>query len=156
MLSSILDRKQPTQNTVATAVEKPRPSGNPCIPSPCGPNSQCRAIGDTPACSCLPNYVGRAPNCRPECVISAECPANLACINERCSDPCIGACGIHTYCTVQNHNSVCVCENGYTGDPFSSCTEIPKCKKILFYLKYSFFATKILSFFIKVNRKYKN
>lgn len=104
------------------------PSGDPCVPSPCGPHSQCRVVGNTPACSCLPNYIGRAPNCRPECMISAECPANKACINERCSDPCIGACGVHTTCTVLNHNSVCQCVPGYTGDPFSSCTEILRCK----------------------------
>lgn len=114
--------------TKATAVEKPRPSENPCINNPCGPFSQCRAIGDTPACSCLPNYVGRAPNCRPECIISAECPSNLACINQKCSDPCVGACGAHTFCTAINHNSICQCEQGYTGDPFSICTEIRKCK----------------------------
>lgn len=110
------------------AKPEPRPSQNPCVPSPCGPNSICRVVGDSPACSCLPNYVGRAPQCRPECVINSECPSTLACINERCSDPCIGACGIHTYCTVLNHRSVCQCENGYTGDPFSGCTERPKCK----------------------------
>lgn len=108
------------------------PSGNPCVPSPCGPNSQCRAIGDTPACSCLPNYIGKAPNCRPECMINAECSANLACINEKCSDPCIGACGLYTTCTVLNHNSVCQCNIGYTGDPFSICTEILQ-SKIYFY-----------------------
>lgn len=124
---------QYTYKTVATAVEKPKPSGNPCINNPCGPFSQCRAIGDTPACSCLPNYVGRAPNCRPECIISAECPANLACINEKCSDPCVGACGIHTKCTVINHNSICQCEQGYTGDPFSSCSETPK-RKAFFHI----------------------
>lgn len=127
--------------TIATAIEKPRPSGNPCINNPCGPFSQCRAIGDTPACSCLPNYIGRAPNCRPECVISAECPSNLACINQKCSDPCVGACGAHTYCTAINHNSICKCDPGYTGDPFSICSEIPKCKMlanffcILYFIK---------------------
>lgn len=110
------------------AVEKPKPSGNPCIDNPCGPYSTCKSIGDTAACSCLPNYIGRAPNCRPECSISAECPSNLACIQQRCSDPCVGACGSHTYCSVTNHNSVCQCEPGYTGDPFSICTEIRKCK----------------------------
>lgn len=110
------------------AVEKPRPSGNPCIDNPCGPYSTCKSIGDTAACSCLPNYIGRAPNCRPECSLSAECPSNLACINQKCSDPCVGACGAHTYCSVINHNSVCQCEPGYTGDPFSICTEIRKCK----------------------------
>lgn len=123
---------------VATTVETPRPSGNPCINNPCGPFSQCRAIGDTPACSCLPNYIGRAPNCRPECIHSAECPSNLACINERCGDPCVGACGIHTFCTVINHNSICQCDHGFTGDPFSGCTEIPKCK-IYFSILYLFF-----------------
>lgn len=116
------------QQNKATAVEKPKPSGNPCINNPCGPFSLCKSIGDTPACSCLPNYIGRAPNCRPECIISAECPSNLACINQKCSDPCVGACGSHTYCSVINHNSVCQCEPGYTGDPFSICTEIRKCK----------------------------
>lgn len=108
------------------------------MPSPCGPNSQCRVVGDSPACSCLPNYIGRAPNCRPECVISAECPANKACINERCSDPCVGACGVHTLCSVVNHNSVCQCEHGYTGDPFTSCTEIPKCKNYPFFFSLNF------------------
>lgn len=98
---------------------------NPCTPSPCGPNSLCRAIGDTPACSCLPNYVGRAPNCRPECTISAECPANLACINERCRDPCPGSCGFSAHCHVVNHSPVCNCASGYTGDPFSGCHPVP-------------------------------
>lgn len=131
--------------TIATAVEQPRPSGNPCINNPCGPFSQCRAIGDTPACSCLPNYIGRAPNCRPECIISAECPSNLACINEKCSDPCVGACGVHTKCTAVNHNSICQCEHGYTGDPFSSCTEIPKCKASTIFIFLICIHQKVLS-----------
>lgn len=109
-------------------------TGDPCIPSPCGPNSQCRIVGNTPACSCLPDFIGRAPNCRPECMISAECPSNLACINIKCSDPCIGACGVHTKCTVLNHNSVCQCLPGYTGDPFSSCTEVLRCKTFDFFI----------------------
>lgn len=71
-------------------------------------------------------------------MISAECPANLACINERCSDPCIGACGAFTTCTVLNHNSICQCTIGYTGDPFSSCTEIVQCK--INYFRFYFFS----------------
>lgn len=122
------------ENCLGPPEERPRPSGNPCVPSPCGPLSDCRVVGDSPACSCLPNYIGRAPNCRPECVISAECSANKACINQRCSDPCVGACGVHTLCTVLNHNSVCQCDQGYTGDPFTSCTEIPQRKTLHFSL----------------------
>ena len=108
------------------------PSGNPCVPSPCGPNSQCRAIGNTPACSCLPNYVGRAPNCRPECTISAECPGNLACQNERCRDPCPGSCGSHTTCVVVKHAPMCYCEQGYTGDPFTGCSQIQQSKHLTY------------------------
>lgn len=100
----------------------PEPGGNPCVPSPCGPNSQCRVIDGFPACSCLPNYVGRAPNCRPECVINEECPGNLACQNERCSDPCPGSCGVNTFCDVVKHNPVCNCNPGFTGNPFIECT----------------------------------
>lgn len=98
---------------------------DPCMPSPCGPNSQCRVIGDTPVCSCLPDYVGRAPSCRPECITSAECPGHLACINEKCRDPCAGSCGLYATCLVSNHQPICNCIEGYTGDPFCSCSPIP-------------------------------
>lgn len=114
---------------ISELLERPteEPSGNPCVPSPCGPNSQCRAIGNTPACSCVSNYIGRPPNCRPECVINAECPGNLACQNEKCQDPCPGSCGIHATCRVVKHTPVCTCIPGYTGDPFAGCS---LCKNI--------------------------
>lgn len=97
---------------------------DPCNPSPCGPNSECRAVGDTPACSCLRNYIGRPPNCRPECMINPECPSNLACLNEKCVDPCPGSCGANADCAVINHRSICSCRSGYTGDPFGGCSLI--------------------------------
>lgn len=111
--------------------EIPAPTGNPCVPSPCGLNSQCRVVGTQPACSCLPSYIGRPPNCRPECTINAECPGNLACQNEKCKDPCPGSCGSSTTCTVLKHSPVCVCISGYTGDPFTGCSLIPP-RKIAF------------------------
>ena len=46
---------------------------NPCVPNPCGPNSECRAVGDRSSCSCVRDYIGSPPNCRPECVSSSEC-----------------------------------------------------------------------------------
>lgn len=102
------------------------PSGNLCVPSPCGPNSQCYMAGNTPACSCLPHYVGRAPNCRPECTINAECPSNLACQNKRCRDPCPGSCGVQATCVVVKHSPLCTCQPGFTGDPFTGCSLIPR------------------------------
>lgn len=105
---------------------------DPCVPSPCGPFSQCRQVGDRASCTCLENYIGSPPNCRPECTIDAECPQNLACVNQRCSggvfyfsastvcvhvsnttltfaDPCLNACGFNAFCkTVLRKLSVLV------------------------------------------------
>lgn len=98
---------------------------NPCVPSPCGPFSQCQDIGGIPSCSCLPNYVGSAPNCRPECSINSDCTSDKACIREKCRDPCPGSCGTNAYCNVINHTPVCTCPTDYTGDPFTSCRLTP-------------------------------
>lgn len=98
---------------------------NPCVPSPCGPYSQCRNTAGYPSCSCLENYIGMPPNCRPECVINADCSSKEACINEKCRDPCPGSCGLYAKCAVYDHIPVCTCEEGYTGDPFTICNQKP-------------------------------
>lgn len=97
---------------------------NPCYPSPCGPNSECKAIGESPSCSCLREFIGTPPNCRPECVSNTECPSSLACINKKCKDPCPGSCGQNSECRVISHTPMCVCLAGFTGDAFSFCTQI--------------------------------
>lgn len=116
---------------------EPLPPANPCVPSPCGPNSQCRDVGGLPSCSCLERYIGSPPNCRPECIINSECTSNLACIREKCRDPCPGSCGIGAQCSVINHVPICSCLEGYTGDPFSSCSPVPPTCMLL--LIWSFF-----------------
>lgn len=97
---------------------------DPCRPSPCGPNSECLSRGGNPSCSCLKDFVGSPPNCRPECVTNSECLSNQACINQHCRDPCPGVCGSNAQCRVVNHTPMCYCDVGYTGDPFSLCTEV--------------------------------
>lgn len=111
-----------------------QPSSNPCTPTPCGPNSECRVVGSNPACSCKANYMGRPPNCRPECTINAECPGHRACQAERCRDPCPGSCGAQTTCTVVKHAPQCACMPGFTGDPFAGCVVVPQSKIIHFIL----------------------
>lgn len=101
---------------------------NPCVPSPCGQNANCRIKEGHPVCSCLPNYIGRPPSCRPECMVHSDCSSSLACINERCSNPCLGACGPNAECRVQSHIPRCTCAGGYTGDPFSGCFQDVLCK----------------------------
>lgn len=80
-----------------------------------------------PACSCQQNFIGSPPNCRPECTISAECPAVLACVSQRCKNPCTDACGPGALCTVVDHRATCACELGLEGDPFQGCSR-PKGK----------------------------
>lgn len=95
---------------------------NPCQPSPCGTYGICREINNHAICSCKENYFGSPPNCRPECIVSADCMPNLACLHQKCKDPCPGTCGINAKCLVVNHNPICSCNPGYIGDPFVRCS----------------------------------
>lgn len=103
------------------------PPTNPCQPSPCGPNSECRSAGGSPSCSCLSGFVGSPPNCRPECVSNSDCSYNLACTNNKCKDPCPGTCGLNAECRVVSHTPNCICVAGFTGDPFRQCYPPRKC-----------------------------
>lgn len=126
----------PTQNI-------PEVYKDPCIPNPCGDNSICRDINGAPSCTCLPNYLGLPPNCKPECAINQDCPPNKACMNMKCRDPCPGSCGQNAECTVFNHSPACTCSQGFTGDPFTRCVVIEPIKgKILKHVfKIIFIAT---------------
>lgn len=101
----------------------------PCHPSPCGPNSQCRVSNGQSVCSCVHDYVGVPPTCRPECVSNSECPLNQACSNQKCRDPCPGTCGINAHCRVIKHNPICSCSPRYTGNPFARCQPISKSRQ---------------------------
>lgn len=132
-----------------TRDEPPPTQVNPCFPSPCGLYAECRPNGNNPSCSCLPNYFGSPPNCRPECVVNSDCASDKACIAEKCRNPCEGSCGFNSgkkqffqsnslaskliqfancisnaECRVQNHIPSCTCRPHYTGDPFTQCVEI--------------------------------
>lgn len=97
---------------------------NPCVPNPCGLFSECRVSGQSPSCSCLPNYLGAPPNCHPECISNSECPSHQACINQKCQDPCPGLCGLNANCRVFSHTPSCMCLSGFTGDPFAQCNPV--------------------------------
>lgn len=103
------------------SAEVPEIIENPCNPSPCGPNSACKVVGTSPSCSCIPEFIGSPPNCRPECINNNECSSNLACINQKCRNPCEGVCGENSECRVVSHTPNCFCPSGYSGDPFTRC-----------------------------------
>lgn len=94
---------------------------DPCNPSPCGPNSECRVRNGNYVCSCKQNYFGNPPDCRPECVVNSDCDDDKACVRQKCIDPCPGICGIDALCEVKNHNPICFCPSHLTGDPFVRC-----------------------------------
>lgn len=110
---------------------------NPCLPSPCGPYSQCRPVDDHAVCSCQKDYIGIPPACRPECMVNSECPQDKACIRQKCSDPCPDTCAANARCQVVNHNPICSCAVGYTGDPFVRC--VAQRKPPIIFLMFSHF-----------------
>lgn len=99
-------------------------TANPCDPSPCRIGSVCHAYGsDVAVCDICSNEKGyNNPACRPECLTNSDCEFSKACLNQRCSDPCIGTCGQNAICTVINHNAICSCPHGLYGNPFDHCS----------------------------------
>ena len=98
---------------------------NPCVPTPCGPNSVCQVVSNQAQCGCQANMIGTAPNCRPECLVGSDCSSSLSCINNRCIDPCPGTCAPNAECRVINHSPTCNCLTGYSGNGFDMCRPIP-------------------------------
>ena len=108
----------------------------PCNPSPCGINADCQERNNAASCKCIADYIGNPyVECKPECVVNAECPRDKACVNQKCRDPCPGVCGAHAFCTASNHNAVCQCEPGYTGNAFVACQRITTRKLKCLYVK---------------------
>ena len=118
---------------------KPLPL-NPCVPSPCGPNSICQVVSNQAQCGCQANMIGTAPNCRPECLLGSDCSSSLSCINNRCVDPCPGTCASNAECRVINHSPTCNCLTGYTGNGFDLCQPIPAIGMSILFLRIGFCA----------------
>lgn len=97
----------------------------------------CKQRNGAGACSCIADYHGNPyEGCRPECVLSADCPTNKACIRNKCADPCPGICGQFAQCSVINHVPTCTCNPGYIGDPFTSCKIQPPPGKYIYLYFY--------------------
>lgn len=92
-----------------------------CTNTRCGSNAECI----NGQCQCLPEYRGDPYlNCRPECVFSTDCEQNKACVQRKCIDPCIEACGQNAVCQVVNHIPMCSCNAGFTGNAFVMCNPV--------------------------------
>lgn len=103
-----------------------QPQRSPCEPSPCGPQAVCQINYDRQAlCTCQEGSTGdpySLEGCHSrECEIDDECPIDKACIGYICRNPCPGVCGLNAKCHIEAHHPVCVCEDGFVGNPLLCC-----------------------------------
>lgn len=100
-----------------------------CHRDRCGANAVCKNVYGHIVCECYPGYYGNPYlACHPECVLNTDCDRAKACLNNKCTDPCIGVCGVSAKCQVVNHVPVCYCASDYTGDPLTNCYPHRQCK----------------------------
>lgn len=107
---------------------------NPCeITKACGKNAQCIPQGHNAVCQCPSRTRGDAKvECRQlECVENSDCSSQLGCVNNKCVNPCtlkdVDVCGEKANCAVDNHEAVCSCQPGSTGDPLLGCISLQYC-----------------------------
>ncbi|KAI4455120.1 endoglin-related [Holotrichia oblita] len=98
-----------------------------CHPNPCGPNTNCQVYNYTAVCECLPGFMGSPlAGCRHECDYDGDCGLSLACIDNKCQNPCYTKCGQNAECIgVKDHAAICKCPQGYYGRADISCR--PEC-----------------------------
>ena len=73
---------------------------------------------------CNSQEICKGVTCVLGCRSSSSYPNDLACINNQCTDPCSSSttsCGTNALCSVVNHQAVCSCPSGLTGDPVRGC-----------------------------------
>ncbi|XP_011706617.1 PREDICTED: WAP four-disulfide core domain protein 5-like, partial [Wasmannia auropunctata] len=70
------------------------------------------------------------PSIEPECIQDSDCPLNLACINNKCQDPCVsaGMCTSEQECRVLNteplRTMICLCPPNTITDINGQCKQI--------------------------------
>ncbi|XP_065224236.1 uncharacterized protein LOC135848284 [Planococcus citri] len=147
-------------NWAFPGLEKNNIGTNVCIPSPCGPNSECKQKNNRVICSCKKNQLDSPSTCRFECIFNSECPQNEACIGKRCENPCDGMCDKNATCEVDSHVPICSCLDGFTGDPLAGCVEeedLPKYRSLTTHSGETFYPTSVIKnddqIFLKFNVK---
>ncbi|VEN60882.1 unnamed protein product, partial [Callosobruchus maculatus] len=115
---------------------------NPCVyDNPCSPRAECQVQNHLAMCRCPVGYIGNPyvdckPEPQPECREDSECPARLACLNNKCQDPCaiLEPCQRPAECqvigSVPVRTMVCICPPGYISSGSGTCTPEPAVKEI--------------------------
>ncbi|KAK3913971.1 Neurogenic locus notch-like protein 1 [Frankliniella fusca] len=99
-----------------------------CTAGTCGDNANCEVRNHRAVCSCPAGYLGDPyVSCRAECLSHGDCPRDRpSCVAARCTNPCLGVCGVNADCKVRDATAICSCPRDMTGDPFVSCRPFEK------------------------------
>ena len=65
-------------------------------------------------------------SCVPGCRSNLDCPNERTCLGGQCRDPCdpaVAPCGLNALCRVSDHRAVCLCPDGYQGEPTKACKQ---------------------------------
>lgn len=115
---------------------------NPCIyDDPCSSRAECRVQNHMALCRCPPGFIGNPyVGCRkevePECRIDGDCPSKLACLNNKCQDPCLllAPCHSPSECVVVGslpvRTMICVCPEGYISSGSGTCVPTTGIKEV--------------------------
>lgn len=73
--------------------------------------------------ACAKGHICQNNVCIPGCRQNSDCSNELSCIDKKCQNPCNipDACGTNALCKVSNHRRVCLCPDGYQGEPTKAC-----------------------------------
>lgn len=102
---------------------------DPCLTNdPCASNADCYSRNHKPECRCANGFRGDPfKGCQAiECLSNDGCPTDKYCdqLNGVCLNPChydITHCGQGAICIAQNHNGLCKCNTGLSGNPYVVC-----------------------------------
>lgn len=92
--------------------------GQTCVDGRCSLVSACASDHE-----CQQGSICEAGKCSPGCRSHSDCDFTSACINAKCQNPCrFKTCGSNAQCLPINHESVCRCPEGFTGDANNYCS----------------------------------
>lgn len=101
---------------------------DPCEAAPCPQGSVCTVETHRPVCLCPPGFTGdpRVGCSRSGCEGDSDCPAGRVCRGGRCVDPCTD-CGQGALCQLSGSTALCLCPEGFTGNPSVACSPSKTC-----------------------------
>lgn len=109
-----------------------------CEQETCATNALCVGRRHQPQCECRAGFLGNPyVQCdlpkqepKPECTQDSECASKLACINQRCADPCATphVCSPQQTCTVLDtlplRTMICKCPSDTVSDNSGNCVPL--------------------------------